>query len=527
MRVRPSLSCWVCWLTSSALFLAAASPCAAQESAASAPAEGPGTMKLSLAEATSLAVRNNLALKAALIDEQIASTRVCQALAAFDPTAYGSLDAGKTESLFAGLFPDPVDPTVSHTVIVNNQDDVMNGALGMRGKLTTGATYDLTLGQGYRYLQGGGAINPLYTNTSRLILTQPLLRGAWESYQCAPVDLARNTVQQTRQVTRGATLAKIREVETAYFELVAARENKIVRERSLAVADQLVEINRVKVETGALPPIEMTSAESARAFRVSELVTADAEVLAAADHLRRQIFAFQSSADWTVVIEPTEDIDERIVEILPVDSIVSIAMRTEPHILRSRLEVEFAKRELEQRCSERKPRLDAVGSLEFTSLGDDGFATYADLFNRSSDAMSFSAGLVFEYPLGNRFASARVAEARLVVSRASVNLRNLEIEVNSQVRDAVRNLEVAARAIRARRDAVRLADQQVEVERAKFEVQASTNFEVFEVEDQRNQRRIELVRALIAHRLALLDLPRVTGAPLRELIVAGSESRPS
>ena len=202
-------------------------------------------------------------------------------------------------------------------------------------------------------------------------------------------------------------------------------------------------------------------------------------------------------------------------------------MRTEPNILRSRLEVEFARRELQQRCSERKPRLDAVGSIEFTSLGDDGFGTYSDLFNRSSDAMSFSAGLVFEYPLGNRFASARVAEARLVVSRASVTLRNLEIEVNSQVRNAVRNLEVAARAIRARRDAVRLADQQVEVERAKFDVQASTNFEVFEVEDQRNQRRIELVRALIAHRLALLDLPRVTGAPLRELVIAVSESRPS
>ena len=28
----------------------------------------------------------------------------------------------------------------------------------------------------------------------------------------------------------------------------------------------------------------------------------------------------------------------------------------------------------------------------FTSLGDDGFATYGDLFDRSSDAMSYSAG---------------------------------------------------------------------------------------------------------------------------------------
>jgi outer membrane protein TolC len=107
-----------------------------------------------------------------------------------------------------------------------------------------------------------------------------------------------------------------------------------------------------------------------------------------------------------------------------------------------------------------------------------------------------------------------------------VVLRNLEIEVHSQIRNSIRNLDVAARAIRARRDAVRLADEQVSVERAKFDVQASTNFQVFEIEDQRNQRHIELVRALIAHRLALLDLPRVTGAPLSELVVRIAESRP-
>jgi outer membrane protein TolC len=262
----------------------------------------------------------------------------------------------------------------------------------------------------------------------------------------------------------------------------------------------------------------MTSAESARAFRRSELVTAEAEVIAAADRLRREIFAFQSAEDWTVAIEPTEDIEERDVALRPLDEIVALALKSEPRVLRGELEVARARKELEQRCSERKPRLDAVGSIDFVSLGDDGFQNYADLYNRSRDAMSFSVGLAFEYPLGNRSASARAAAAQLRVSRASIVLRDLQIEVNSEVRNALRNISVAERAIGARSEAVRLADQQVEVEKAKFDVQASTNFEVFEVEDQRNQRRIELVRALIAHRLAILDLPRVTGAPLSELI---------
>jgi outer membrane protein TolC len=480
--------------------------------------EGDRVVRLSLADATSFAVRNNLVLKAALIDEQIAATRVRQALAEFDPNFRAATNAGKSERLFADVFPDPMNPTMSQTVIITNAEDVADVSLGLSGKLVTGATYDLTFGQSYSYLQNGGAINPVYNTVTRLQLTQPLLRGAWAQYQCAPVNIARNQSQQSRQTTRTSTLAKIRDVEVAYFDLVAARENRLVRQRSLEVADQLVEINRVKVETGALPPIEMTSAESARAFRRSELVTAEAEVLAAGDRVRREIFTFQSSDDWTVTIVPTEDIEERAIQLISLDAMLAVAMQSEPRILRARLDVANRQIELDQRCSERKPTLDAVGRIDFTALDDHGFQTYADLYNRDRDAMSFTAGLVFEYPLGNRFANARVAEARLEVSRAAVVLRNLEVEVHSQIRNAIRNIDVAARAIRARREAVILADKQVEVERAKFDVQASTNFQVFEIEDQRNQRRIELVRALIAHRLALLDLPRVTGAPFNELV---------
>jgi outer membrane protein TolC len=476
-------------------------------------------MRLSLDDASALAVRNNLALKAALIDEQIAQTRVCQELGAFDPTFHAAANGGNREQLFAGVFPDPSNPTVSQTVVINNPEDVGDAEFGLRGRLTTGATYDLTLGTDYRYQQTGGAINPIFTTVNRLQITQPLLQGAWESYQCAPVDIARNLSRQFHQIYVASKLGKIREVQVAYFELVAARENLLVRQRSLEVADQLVEINRVKVDTGALPPIEMTSAQSARAFRWSEVVTAEAEVIAASDRLRRQIFAFESASDWTVKIEPTENIDEQSWTLLPLEEIIAIGLRTEPRILRARLEVARVKRELSQRCSEREPRLDAVGSVDFVALGDEGFGTYADLYNRADDALSYSVGLRFEYPIGNRFASARVAEARLRVNRACVDLRNLEIEVNSEVRNSLRNIDVAARAIKARQEAVRLADEQVEVERAKFDVQASTNFQVFEIEDQRNQRRIELVRALIAHRLALLDLPRVTGAPLSELTV--------
>ena len=97
-------------------------------------------IRLSLQDATALAVRNNLSLRVAHIDEQIAEARVRQRLAVFDPTLYASLNAGKQEQLFAGLFPVPGDPTTSVAVVVNTREDVADGALGLRGTLSTGGT---------------------------------------------------------------------------------------------------------------------------------------------------------------------------------------------------------------------------------------------------------------------------------------------------------------------------------------------------------------------------------------------------
>ncbi len=485
----------------------------------SAPTSRPDSLSLSLEDAVGFAVRNNLTLKIALIDEQIAETRIRQELGVYDPTFFANVTTSKREQLFAGVFPDPTNPLISRTFFINNADEGFSAESGVRGRLSTGGTYEASVGTDYRYQQSGGALNPIFTTTGRLQLTQPLLRNAWMAYNDGSIEIAKNRRMQSREEYRSSMLGKIREVQTAYFDLVFARENLQVKRNSLVVADQQVEVNRVKVDAGALPPVEMTSAESARAFRRSEVVTAEAQVVEAEDRLRREIFAFETTSEWTVHLEPTETLSESEIQIRPLDELLQTAFRTEPRIVKAHLDVARAGTELDMRRSERLPKLDASASVNVNSLGSDAGQTYADVLNRARDALSVSGGLALEVPLGNRAASAREAEAELTVTRAQVVLRNLETDVGYGVRNSVRNIDVALRTIRARREAVRFAEQQLANERAKFEVQASTNFQVFEVEDQVNQRRTELIRSMLDYRLAVLDLPRVTGAPLAELVV--------
>lgn len=501
-----------------ALFLGAISVSAQESRPASRP-ELDEPLALSLNDAVALLLRNNLGLRSAVIDEQIEETRVREALGAFDPTLYAETNAGKRERLSPGLFPDPSNPGSFTTQIITSKEDSFDATLGLRGKLATGATYDASVFSFYQFQQQGSAFNPVWSATANFRLTQPLLRGAWSDYAEAEERAALNRLSQARQTLRGETARKIGDLETAYFDLLTAKEELATKSRSLEVAEALVKINRVKVDAGAFPPVEMTSAEAGRAARRSDVVTAEAKLQDAEDRLRRELFTFESAGEWTVRIRPTEPLEIAAPTFLPIADMVAVARRNEPRLLKARLAAAQAEDDLQSRRSERRPKLDAIAQTNVTGLDEDGFQPWASLFDRSQNSLTWIVGLQFEVPLGNRAASARESSAELLLTKARIDLKNLEIDVDYNVRKSLRDLEVARRLIAAREEAVRLADQQVEVERIKLEAQTSTNLQVFEAEDQRNQRRTEYVSSLVGYRLSLLGLARITGAPIEDLVI--------
>jgi len=477
----------------------------------------PEPMRLGLADAVNLALRNNLDLRAAAMDQRIAATRVREALGELDPVLYGDLGGGHREQRFPGVFPNPSNPSQTLVLLINDQSETSDGSLGIRGLLATGATYDFSLNTDYQYQQENAFLNPIFNSTANLRLTQPLLRGAWESYVKAPIEQAKISVQESVESWRGAVLTGIRGVETAYLDLLFAIEDLKTRRRSLEVADEVLATTRIQVETGAFPRVELTSAESARAFRFAEVLSAEAKVTESEDRLRKEIFSFDAVSDWTTPLVPTDPIEPPEAVLLPVASLIDVALKREPNVLAARLVIERQKIDVERRLSERAPKLDAFGNISANAVNDDGIQAWEDAFNRATNALSWRAGVQFEMALGNRSAKARLAEAELVVQKSRMQLHARETDVTYEVRNAVRNLETARRNIKARREALRLAEEQLANERTKLESQASTNLAVFQVEDQLNLRRTELVRAYLDARLALLDLPRVTGAPIEEL----------
>jgi len=476
-------------------------------------------LNLTLDGAIRLAVENNLRLRSSLLAAEAERFTLLEVLSKFDPTFFASATQTTSSALFVGQFPDPAGGT--QTSIISQTSDQSRVNFGIRGELETGLSYALTFGTSTNDARGVDTFDPSYRSTVDLSVTQPLLRAAWSAYHLADIETARLSRLESLESYRIIRRDKIGEVERAFFDLVFAIEDREVKQASMKLAEQQVEITKQKVAAGALAEIEITSAESARAERNSDSVAAKAAVVQAEDALRRLILSFEKDSDWTMSLIPSASLEiDSFKKVRPVDEIVRLAERSHPELLTAYFAAARARIQLYQRKSEHLPTLDLSGSVTLAGLTDrSSWQSWEDALDETRQAASWDVGLSFEYPIGNRAAAAREAQARIDVRRANIDLHEARTDMVFEIRNALRNVDVARQSIIASKEAVRLGQEQLENERLRLELRRSTNFQVFQVDDDLNQRRTDLIRARIDHQVALLDLSRASGVPLIDLVI--------
>jgi outer membrane protein TolC len=117
-------------------------------------------------------------------------------------------------------------------------------------------------------------LNPQFTTQLTATINQPLLRDF-------KIDNNRNqliTGTITRQVTDITLRSRITNItattKNAYWDLLAAIRGIEAAKQSLALAEKLIEDNRVRVEVGTLAPMDIVSAQAEAATRRQTLTQA-------------------------------------------------------------------------------------------------------------------------------------------------------------------------------------------------------------------------------------------------------------
>ncbi len=136
-----------------------------------------------------------------------------------------------------------------------------------------------------------------------------------------------------------------------------------------------------------------------------------------------------------------------------------------------------------------------------------------DLF--TNDFPSWTASLNISYPLGATPQAANVARARLQYTRQQTELREAELQVVSQAREAGRQVLTNQRRVETTAASRQLAERRLEAEERKLAAGTTTSFFVFQAQRDLAQARNNEVRAILDYQRSLVDFDTVQEAPLR------------
>ena len=164
------------------------------------------------------------------------------------------------------------------------------------------------------------------------------------------------------------------------------------------------------------------------------------------------------------------------------------------------------------------PQLDLVSSYSSDGVSSSDPITgargsFGQAFRDASDQEfpDWSLRLEFAIPIGNHAARSRARRAQLEVERLRRRLHGATLDVQKEVREALRRLRTLGQSIRATQESERLAETNLETEQVKQRVGASTAFEVQRRNQELREARSRLLRNQLDYRTAESRLLYVQG----------------
>jgi outer membrane protein len=513
-------------LSEASVFGQTGQPQSAPAPAPAAPAErvvtGP-VRQVTVDEAVKLALEQNLGVQAQRLNPQVQDLSVAASRTAWTP------------SFSAGVFGQTQDTPPSS--FFSGADDVIT---------TRNAGTQLEVAQllpwGMQYSVGWDSarvttnniftqFNPQLTSNFSAVVQQPLLRNF-------RIDSARFNLlsainsRETADIDLRQTLAATsRSVKNAYWEYKYALASLDVARQSLELARESLRNTRSRVEIGTVAPINIVQDEAEVAQREEAVIVAEAAIGQAEDRLRALIFDPNTPEFWNMRIEPVDPVPFQV-QSVDVDGAIKLALAERTDILQTKKNLE--RTSLAERFYRNQTMPDVNARLDYNATGvagsqllrqGEGFPppVVGELQRPFSDLLGDVFGSAFpmwrvslnvNYPIGTSNAEANLAQTRLQQRQSQIQLRNLELQVATEVRDVARQLVANAKRVEATRAARILAERQLEAEEKKFAAGMSTSFQVFQFQRDLSTARNRELRAILDYTLSQVDFETVQVAPV-------------
>src|ERR1700690_300290 len=222
-------------------------------------------------------------------------------------------------------------------------------------------------------------LSPEVDSGFRLTLRQHLLAGFGFGPNLRFMHIARNNREISDVAFRGQVIATVSQIQNIYWDLVNAYEDVKVKERSLEVAEKTLSDDREQVKIGAIAPMEVMKAESEESARSQDLLLSQnglqLQELLVKNAITRDL-SDPVLASASVIPTDTMSIPEQE-PITPLQDLISDAHAHRPELAEARMDL--TNREITRKAAANalKPALDLVAWYGTYGLAGNQNGAYA------------------------------------------------------------------------------------------------------------------------------------------------------
>jgi outer membrane protein len=501
-----------------------------------------GKLSISLQDAVDLALQNNLAIVIERYTPWIAEASILHTLSGGAPLS------GSVNSL--GTIPTlSFDPQIASvfsmdqkTVPVNNPLTAGTGGAAAFGAFATLNTHttigDLQYSQGFHTgtsfsasfnnVRGSSSstatfFDPFVQSNFIFVASQQLLNGFGLLANEHFIRIAKVNKSIADQALVQQVITSITATGNAYWELVFARGNVEVAREEIALAEKTYSDNKKQVDVGTLAPLEIVQAEAQLASAQQALIVAQTTVLQDQLILLNLIAKDPNSPILRAVeIIPTDtaDVAPPEVEKIPLEDLIKEATTKRPDVLQAGLQIKGDDINVRATKNALLPVLTLSGEYATEGLAGNTrlvttctpvppattctippqvFTGLATALNQQFTGVypEYNAQISLTIPIRNRAAQANNIIATLTERSDQANYQQIVNNTATDVHNAQITLEQARITLAAAIKTRDLDQQTLDAEQKKYQVGASTLFNI--VSDQNTLASAEsaVVRARV------------------------------
>jgi outer membrane protein TolC len=468
-------------------------------------------------QAVTMGLESNLGLKAERLEIDVAAEGIAGARAAFMPQLFSSFGRTSSESVPQSF--------------TEGSSDISTRRMSSSARLAQnlrwfGAGYDVTWSNNRSSTIGGtSSFNPSLGSVLTLNFTQPLLRDL----KIDPNRAALETSERVRAITdvqlQQRVIATEATIRLAYLNLIGAIERRKVAIENMNIAETTLRNARASVAVGQAPEINIVQAQVDVERNREQLLLAEVQIKDQEDVLRTLVLDPARPDYWELTLEPTDTI-----QMTPREIDLNAAIK---NALTNRLDLTVARRNLDitdlnLRATQNstKPTLDFGATYSAQGTGGtqlqfgEGFPppilrrTDKSYGSVLSDTFlgaypTWTVGVQFAYPLGHSAAMANLAQQEVRKRQELMTIRELELQIVREVRDAGRSVQNSYQRVLTTRAQLDASERQLEAEDRKFAAGVSTTLELQVRQQQLAQAKASALQALIDYNRALITFDRV------------------